>query len=105
MSHPDFEECGSPETRLIEECSELIKVVCKAQRFGWQDGHPDAYPCRQKPKKDWCDFDGSVKKVHKGGFMGHTCGKPRTNADDLMAEMNDVFKSYTELLNSIYAPH
>jgi NTP pyrophosphatase (non-canonical NTP hydrolase) len=27
-------------TRITEECSEVIKIVCKAQRFGLNDTHP-----------------------------------------------------------------
>lgn len=28
------------ESGLIEECTEVIKAITKAQRFGWQDKHP-----------------------------------------------------------------
>ena len=34
MSHPEFRNYGSTETRLIEECSELIHALAKFQRFG-----------------------------------------------------------------------
>ena len=28
-------------TCLIEECSEVIQIACKMQRFGWLNWHPD----------------------------------------------------------------
>jgi len=39
MSNPKY--IGSPTTKLIEECSELIHILCKAERFGWDNYHPD----------------------------------------------------------------
>ena len=32
---------GSPPIKMIEECSELIKNLCKADRFGWFNYHPE----------------------------------------------------------------
>jgi hypothetical protein len=41
MSHPKYKNTGSPVTRLIEECAELQMALCKAERFGWFNWHPD----------------------------------------------------------------
>ena len=41
MSHPQYEHIGDPDTKVIEECGELIQEICKALRFGWFNFHPD----------------------------------------------------------------
>ena len=41
MSHLKYKNIGSPQTRLIEECAEAIFTICKAERFGWNNHHPD----------------------------------------------------------------
>lgn len=36
-----YSSFGSPLTKLIEECSEVIQISCKIQRFGAYNYHPD----------------------------------------------------------------
>jgi benzoyl-CoA reductase/2-hydroxyglutaryl-CoA dehydratase subunit BcrC/BadD/HgdB len=40
MSDPRYENTGDPITRAIEECAELIHILCKVKRFGWNNYHP-----------------------------------------------------------------
>jgi len=39
--NPQFIKYGTPLIKLIEECSEVIHALCKADRFGLDDYHPD----------------------------------------------------------------
>jgi hypothetical protein len=38
--HAEFMKYGTPAIKLIEECSELIQVLCKGERFGYDDRNP-----------------------------------------------------------------
>ena len=38
--HEAYKDIGSPIVCLLEECAELIHILCKVQRFGIDDFHP-----------------------------------------------------------------
>jgi len=38
--NPQFIKYGTPLIKLIEECSEVIQALCKADRFGLDDHNP-----------------------------------------------------------------
>lgn len=40
MADPKYQHVGDIDQRLIEECAELIKAICKAERFGYDNFHP-----------------------------------------------------------------
>lgn len=38
--HEKFVKYGTPPIKLIEEMSELTQVICKGERFGYDDHNP-----------------------------------------------------------------
>ena len=36
-----YKDIGSPLTKVVEECAEVIHIACKIDRFGWFNYHPD----------------------------------------------------------------
>lgn len=91
----EYVNIGSPAIRLAEECSELIKAIMKAERFGYDSFNPNDYPCRSNLKEDWCDSKGS------GGFMGHVCGKPKSNLDKIKNEFNDMLIAWGDFIKAL----
>ena len=66
MVHPKFKDIGDPAIRLIEECSELIKAVCKGERFGWKNFHPDRKQTNLiELHNEWGDLQRSYKEFIK----------------------------------------
>lgn len=76
MSDVNYEHIGKIEDRVIEECSELIKAICKAKRFGWSNYHPK--------------------------YDSINCILPkRSNLDRVAEECADTLKNTKELLHAL----
>jgi hypothetical protein len=41
MADLKYKDIGSLLTKAVEECSEVIRIACKIDRFGWFNHHPD----------------------------------------------------------------
>lgn len=89
-----YRHTGKPSMRVVEECAELIKAITKAERFGYGNSHPDSYPCRARPKEDWCDSQGPGTYVR-----GHTCGAAKTNMDEIHEEFSDLLIAWNDMLS------
>jgi NTP pyrophosphatase (non-canonical NTP hydrolase) len=61
--HEQFIKYGSPATKLIEECAELIQAICKGERFGYDDRNPlieNAPACRQRVLDEIADVENAL---------------------------------------------
>ena len=56
MSDPKYKNIGSASIKLIEECGELIQAVCKGERFGWDNYHPDR-PNKTNAQELWEEME------------------------------------------------
>ena len=68
MSDPKFENIGDITTRVMEECAEVIVELCKVQRFGWLNYHPDdplKTPNAERVLREISDVEKVVAKIKK----------------------------------------
>ena len=66
MSEPYYEEIGRRTIYLIEECAELIHILCKAERFGVDNWHPndsEKTPNRELIAKEMRDVEKRIKEL------------------------------------------
>jgi hypothetical protein len=66
--HEEFSKYGTPAIKLVEECSELIQVVCKGERFGYDDKNPlieNAPPNRHRIADEISDVENALETFKK----------------------------------------
>lgn len=67
MSDLKYKYIGTPPTKLIEECAELIHALCKAERFGWENFHPDRpnETNRELVRAEMKDVEGALERMQR----------------------------------------
>lgn len=81
---------------LAEECSEVIHMIGKILRFGWNDLHPDYLSGpdnRQRLRSEIADVLAIIELMSNGGDL--TCGDAVTMADLRYKKMQKL-KKYTQ---------
>ena len=66
--HTEFIKYGTPAINLIEELSELTKVICKGERFGYDDANPlveNSLTNRQKIMLEIADVESALANFKK----------------------------------------
>ncbi len=59
-----YKRVGDIETRTIEECAEVIHILCKVKRFGWDDFHPKhKIPNRVLVKNEIADLKACLNEL------------------------------------------
>jgi NTP pyrophosphatase (non-canonical NTP hydrolase) len=61
--HEQFVKYGTPATKLVEECAELIQAICKGERFGYDDRNPlieNAPTCRERVVEEIADVENAL---------------------------------------------
>jgi len=57
MSNTKYEHIGDPAIRVLEEIGELVQAICKGERFGWDNHHPDrTLTNTEELWGEWCDL-------------------------------------------------
>ena len=68
MSNPKYKYIGSPLARVVEECSEVIQIACKIDRFGWFEHNPndpDKTPNIELLKREMDDVVESFERLEQ----------------------------------------